>query len=95
MQYGMIMQEPNSIAKLICNLRHTLTKQPFHELQFRLVNEFKDIPICGVLADEVDVVPVIEETVNLGDIGVVQEVIDLDLSKDVFNNVQLDHLPLL
>lgn len=59
------------------------------------MDELKDIPICGVLADEVNVVPVIEETVNLGDIGVVQEVIDLDLSKDVFNNVQLDHLPLL
>lgn len=59
------------------------------------MDELKDIPICGVLADEVNVVPVIEKTVNLGDIGMVQEVIDLDLSKDVFNNVQLDHLPLL
>lgn len=59
------------------------------------MDEFKDIPIGGVLADEVDVIPVIEETVDLCDVGVVQEVIDLDLAKNVFNNVQLDHLPFL
>lgn len=59
------------------------------------MDEFKDIPIGCVLADEVDVISVIEETVDLCDVGVVQEVIDLDLAKDVFNNVQLDHLPFL
>lgn len=59
------------------------------------MDEFEDIAVSGVLADEVDVIPVVEEAVNFGDVGMVQEVIDLDLSKNVFNNVQLDHLPLL
>lgn len=89
------MQEPNSVAELIGDLGHTITKQPFHEFQFGLVDEFEDIAVSGVLADEVDVIPVVEEAVNFGDVGMVQEVIDLDLSKNVFNNVQLDHLPLL
>lgn len=49
--------------------------------------EFKDIPICGILADEIDVIPVIEETIDLGDVWMIQEVIDLDLSKNVLHNI--------
>lgn len=57
--------------------------------------EFKDIFVGGILADEIDVIPVIEKTIDLSDVGMVQEVIDLDFSKNVLDNVQLDHLPFL
>lgn len=65
------MYELDSITQLINNLRNRLRKESFSQLNFRLIDQLKDILIGSILADKVNIVSVIKEAVDLGNIRMV------------------------
>lgn len=87
------MQKLDSITKLIDYLRDTFRKKALDQLEFRFIDQLKDIPVSSILTDEVYVVSIIEEAVDPCNIGMIQKVIYLDFSEHIFNNVQLNHFP--
>jgi hypothetical protein len=92
---GVVVQKPDGVAELVDDAGDVVAEEPLGQFESGFVDEFVDVAVGGVLADEVDVVAVVEEAVDPGHVRVVQEVVDLDLPKHVFNNVQFHHLPFL
>lgn len=89
----MVVYELHSITQLVNNFGNCLCKQSLSQLNPWLIDQLKDILISGVLTNKVNIVPVIEEAIDLGNIRMVQEVVDLNLSEHIFNNIQFDHFP--
>lgn len=76
----MVVDELDGVAELVDDLGDTFSEESLGELELGLVDKLEDVLVSGVLADEVDIVPIVEETVDLGDVGVVQKVVNLNLS---------------
>lgn len=76
----MVVDELDGVAELVDDLGDTFSEESLGELELGLVDKLEDVLVSGVLADEVDIVPIVEETVDLGDVGVVHKVVNLNLS---------------